>query len=223
MLLLLLMLLLMLLPTTLLHSLIEAFRDCEVTFAGSKSPGWKDDVSFHPSTASSSSSSSRETTPPTTSKPEIEKGTPPSDGGGGVDGGEGEEGAPGSAQPAGDEGGAAVAKTSMPSAPQRTETETVTCRGKFWRNQNLDSGQYTLEVENGGGGAVLTLNWERWNAEVLVLKKEGRNLCFEGGGLGGGLVLALQLAGVYHVPAHRHSIAMPTQRFLKWGGGVVGS
>eukprot|EP00752_Nemacystus_decipiens_P005224 g4742.t2 len=30
-------------------SLTELFRDCEVTFAGSKSAGWKDDVSFHPS------------------------------------------------------------------------------------------------------------------------------------------------------------------------------
>eukprot|EP00903_Cladosiphon_okamuranus_P009129 g8722.t1 len=38
-------------------SLSELFQDCEVTFAGSKSAGWKDDVSFHPSLSPSPSPS----------------------------------------------------------------------------------------------------------------------------------------------------------------------
>ena len=69
----------------------------------------------------------------------------------------------------------------------------VTARGRFWRNLNRDRGWYTLTVEgegeggSGGGGkagetAVLDLNWDRWENQVLVLKERGvSGLWFEGG------------------------------------------
>ncbi|CAN0257470.1 unnamed protein product [Ectocarpus sp. 12 AP-2014] len=118
-------------------SLIEVFRDCEVTFAGSKSPGWKDDVTFLPS----SSSASSETHPPT-SKPE------PAGGGDGVGEGGTEEGDPGPAATGGEEGQVgietptgrkkAAARHSSgsrrrPARESSGGTRTVTAGGTPWR------------------------------------------------------------------------------------------
>lgn len=128
-------------------SLTEIFSECELTFSGSKSPGWKDDVSFHPS------------------KP-------------GGDGGDEAE------QPEG------------PKGPEQGKR--AVCRGKFWRNLNRDRGRFALfreerketESEDGAeegrvGGAssvtwVLHLQWDRWDAETLLLRPAGRGLRFEG-------------------------------------------
>ncbi|CAM9935349.1 unnamed protein product [Ectocarpus sp. 4 AP-2014] len=161
-------------------SLIEVFRDCEVTFAGSKSPGWKDDVTFLPS---SSSSASSETHPPT-SKPE------PAGGGDGVLGGGTEQGDPGPAATGGEEGQVGIETPTrrkkeaarQQQQQQQQRQQATTCQGKFWRNQNRDSGRYTLEVGEGGGGAVLTLSWDRWDDEVVVLKDRRLGIRFEGKG-----------------------------------------
>lgn len=121
-------------------SLAELFRNCEVTFAGSKSAGWKDDVSFHPS---------------------LSLPMPPEPG---------------------------VAS----SAPAQQQGAATACRGKFWRNQNRDRGQYTLVVDDGGEAARLRLGWDRWDEEVLILKEKGRIVRFEGGvgSAGGARVLS---------------------------------
>lgn len=72
---------------------------------------------------------------------------------------------------------------------------------------------YTLVVENGGGAAVLTLSWERWDAEVLVLKEAGRNLRFEGGWV-------CYMTGVHVRALLRRS---PTFYEGARGGGLVGA
>lgn len=68
---------------------------------------------------------------------------------------------------------------------KRAATKTITtCRGNFWRNTNRDRGQFALVVEEEDGAptsAVLTLGWDRWEEEVLVLKERAQTLRFEGG------------------------------------------
>lgn len=69
---------------------------------------------------------------------------------------------------------------------KKQQEEAKTCRGRFWRNQNRDHGQYTLveegEEEGGGEAAQLRLAWDRWDEEVLVLKeKTNSKLFFQGG------------------------------------------
>ncbi|CAM9237230.1 unnamed protein product [Scytosiphon promiscuus] len=161
-------------------SLAEVFRDHEVTFTGSKSPGWRDDVSFHPAP------SAVEGTP--------QEGTPGSE----TPGGEGTTDAeypvpPSPAQqqqqqqqqqqpPAANDEPKRAKAVSEAKTTTTTTTTTTTLRGNFWRNANRDRGQYTLVVEEEDGAAasaVLTMGWDRWEEEVLVLKERAQTIRFE--------------------------------------------
>lgn len=100
------------------------------------------------------------------------------DGGGGIDGTDAGTDAGGHADV---ERNGGQAKESVQAVRREEQPQgAVTCRGKYWRNQNRDSGHYTLVVEDDGTAAVLTLGWDRWDDEVLDLKETGRNLRFEG-------------------------------------------
>lgn len=135
----------------------ELFDTCELTFAGNKSPGWKDDVTFRASPAAPE--------PAGRAVDRLARATSDADA---AD----EESAEGVVS--GNDG----------------------CAGEFWRNLNRDRGRYTLsrcevgdigedgedgtvredDGDAGGGGAgtagggwILTLDWDRWDPEILRL------------------------------------------------------
>lgn len=178
-------------------SLTELFQRYEVCFSGNKTPGWKDFVSFRPGQAEPPNEiNSDNTSRPVAAAVTDDQGehAPDADGNPKIfsddDGG----------------GGSSSGVYSAGSAP-RDAAEPMTCRGTFWRS-NGDGGTYTLEAvgtaaesegpresKAGDGGApgsywrsrewMLTLDWVKWDAEVVRLQDMGRERGANGGGSGG--------------------------------------